>query len=164
MKAEVWIDRVKILLITAVFGSIANCIYTWRLPNLEMVTPIQAAPALLLILAICFASCLVADVIGMFVKAKIPIILYIALITTILSVPEIGGGVATFMQVELAKVQLLPLCTPILAYAGIAVGKDLDTFKTQGLAIVVVAIITFFGTYIGSALIAQLVLTATNVI
>lgn len=39
-----------------------------------------------------------------------------------------------------------------------------DTFKKQGLAIVVVAIITFFGTYVGSALIAEIILRLTHVI
>lgn len=164
MKLNVWIERTKILLISAVFASIANWLYTWRLPNLETVSPAQAVPALILILAICFASCLISDLLNLVVKIPVPIILYIALITTILSIPGVGGPVAAFMQAELAKVQLLPLCTPILAYAGISVGKDLDTFKTQGLAIIVVALITFFGTYVGSAIIAQIILMATNVI
>ena len=59
---------------------------------------------------------------------------------------------------------MLPLCTPILAYAGISAGKDLDTFKEQGIAIVCTAILAFIGTYIGSAIIAQIILKLTNVI
>jgi len=56
----------------------------------------------------------------------------------------------------------MALCTPILAYAGIAIGKDLDEFKKQGVTIVIVAILTFIGTFIGSAVIAQVVLKATG--
>ena len=67
-------------------------------------------------------------------------------------------------QTEFAKIGLLPLCTPILAYAGISAGKDLDTFKKQGFAIVCTALIAFIGTYIGSAIIAQIVLRLSGVI
>ena len=35
---------------------------------------------------------------------------------------------------------LMSLCTPILAYAGISIGKDLDEFKKQGLGIMCTAI------------------------
>ena len=62
------------------------------------------------------------------------------------------------------KVGLLPLCTPILAYAGISLGKDLDTFKKQGVSIVIIALFTFTGTYIGSAIIAEIILRSTGVI
>jgi len=120
--------------------------------------------ALGLMLAIIFLSCLLHDVLGKVLPFDVPIILYIAIITTLLSFEGIAGGLAVFMATEFAKIQLLPLCTPILAYAGISVGRDLDTFKKQGVAIVIVALITFFGTYVGSAIIAEITLRLTNVI
>jgi putative effector of murein hydrolase LrgA (UPF0299 family) len=45
-----------------------------------------------------------------------------------------------------------------LAYAGVAIGKDLDDFAKSGWRIVVVACVVFIGTYIGSAIIAQAIL------
>ena len=90
-------------------------------------------------------------------------ILYVALITTILSFP-FCGWLQTTMLTEFGKIGLLPLCTPILAYAGISAGKDLDTFKKQGVAIVCTALLAFIGTYIFSAIIAEIVLRLTNVI
>ena len=56
------------------------------------------------------------------------------------------------------KVNFLALTTPILAYAGVALGKDLDMLKKTGWRIVVVSFVVFIGTYIGSAVIAQVVL------
>ena len=47
---------------------------------------------------------------------------------------------------------------------GESIGKDLNGFKKQGLAIIVVALCTFAGTYLGSAIIAQIVLKATGAI
>lgn len=165
---KVWVDRIKVVIISALFASVANMIYTWRLPAFETtVMPWEVFPALGLMMALVFFSCIIHDVLELipFVKKiQIPIILYIALFTTLISFPGIGGGIATFMQVEFAKINLLPLCTPILAYAGIAVGKDMKTFKQQGLAIVLVALFTFAGTYLGSALIAQLLLQSGGVI
>ena len=109
-------------------------------------------------------SCLLHDLIAkLFPKLKVPVILYVALITTILSFPFTGWFAST-MATEFAKIGLLPLCTPILAYAGISAGKDLDTFKEQGFAIVCTAILAFIGTYIGSAIIAEIVLRLTHVI
>jgi len=52
------------------------------------------------------------------------------------------------------------LCTPILAYAGVAIGKDLDAFAKTGWRIVVLSCSIFIGTYVGSAVIAQLILKA----
>ena len=45
-----------------------------------------------------------------------------------------------------------------------SIGKDVDTFKEQGLAIVIVAIFTFAGTFLGSTIIAQIILKMTGVI
>ncbi|GKT29738.1 hypothetical protein ADUPG1_001261, partial [Aduncisulcus paluster] len=52
----------------------------------------------------------------------------------------------------------LALTSPILAYAGVSIGKDLDTFKKSGWRIVIVSIFVMVSTYIGSAAIAQSVL------
>ena len=41
-------------------------------------------------------------------------------------------------------------------------GKDLDSFKKNGLKIVIVAIFVFIGTYLASAVIAHLVLKLTG--
>jgi len=162
---KIWADRVKIVLITALFASIGNWIYTWRLPTLDTIYPWQTWYGLALMVLIVWVSCLLHDLVAMIPKmVKIPVILYVATLTTILSVPSIGGGFATTLSTEFAKMNTLPLCTPILAYAGVSVGKELDTFKKQGIAIVVTGLITFIGTYVGSAFISNIVLKLTGVV
>ena len=54
--------------------------------------------------------------------------------------------------------------SPILAYAGISIGKDMDSFKKQGVGIVITSLMAFAGTYIGSAIIAEVLLRLTHVI
>ena len=58
------------------------------------------------------------------------------------------------------NVGFVALCTPILAYAGVSIGKDLDDFAKTGWRIVILAIVVFVGTYIASAIIAQCILKA----
>jgi NhaP-type Na+/H+ or K+/H+ antiporter len=96
-----------------------------------------------------------------FPKADLPNILFISAIAILVGIPNLSP-LATFMKTEFAKIGLLPLCTPILSYAGISIGKDLPAFKKQGVAIVTVALLTFLGTYIGSAVIAEVVLKLTG--
>jgi hypothetical protein len=160
---KLWATRIKVLIISGVLASIANMIYEWRTRAATIHMPWEVFPALLYMFIIIVVSCLIHDLMAKVLPFQVPVILYVALITTILSFP-FTGWFATTMQTEFAKIGLLPLCTPILAYAGISAGKDLDTFKEQGVAIVCTAILAFIGTYIGSAIIAEIVLRLTNVI
>jgi NhaP-type Na+/H+ or K+/H+ antiporter len=57
-----------------------------------------------------------------------------------------------------SKVNFLALTTPILAYAGVGIGKDLPALKETGWRIVVVSLFVMAGTYVGSAAIAHVVL------
>lgn len=86
----------------------------------------------------------------------LPAVAYIVTFGCIVTIPGFPG--AEFFNVWTAKVNFLGLCTPILAYAGMAIGKDMEVFKTQGWKIVVVGLVVFVGTFMGSAVIAELVL------
>ena len=160
---KLWATRIKVLIISGVLASVADMIYEWRTHAATIHMPWEVFPALLYMFIIIVVSCIVHDLLAKVLPFQVPVILYVALITTILSFPFTGWFAST-MQTEFAKIGLLPLCTPILAYAGISAGKDLDTFKEQGVAIVCTAILAFIGTYIGSAVIAEIVLRLTNVI
>ena len=164
-----WFTRIKVLLITALFASIGNLVNGLvtksRSATPEKVIvymPWEVWPALALMLAIViiglFLSAFVKD---KFPKVDLPNIIYISALAILVGIPGLSP-LAEFMKVEFAKIGLLPLCTPILSYAGISIGKDLPAFKKQGVAIVTVGILTFLGTYIGSALIAELVLKMTG--
>lgn len=157
-----WAVRIKVLCISAIFASIANFISTYKAG--APVTPLEAVPALLMMFAIIVVGCLIKELVEkVFKKVQLPTILYISLISMICSIPGLFPF-AEYLVAEFNKVGLLSLCTPILAYAGISIGKDLNEFKKQGVAIVCVSLLTFLGTFVGSAFIAQLVLTFTGVI
>ena len=62
------------------------------------------------------------------------------------------------------QVSLLAVCTPVLAYAGLAIGKDLALFKNISWRIIPVSLAVFSGTFIFAALIAQVTLHWEGVI
>ncbi|MBQ9047615.1 MAG: hypothetical protein IJ120_06930 [Solobacterium sp.] len=158
-----WITYIKVLVITALFASIGNWISTIRAGTGNIVTPFAALPGLLLLLFITLAGLVIYNLLNkVFGKKNLPAIAYISLIAIIMTIPGFPG--AEFTASSINKIGLLPLCTPILAYAGISLGKDLDTFKKQGVAIVLVSLFAFVGTFIGSAIIAQIILKLTGVI
>ncbi len=160
-----WATRIKVLLITGVIASIGNMFATWhdaRSGTGQLVMPWEILPVLAFMFVVVLAGC---GLEALFRKLhiKLPKILYISMLTLVLSIPEISP-IGNWIQANFSKIGVLPLCTPILAYAGISIGKDMDAFKKQGLGIVCVSLLAFAGTYIGSALIAQVLLKLTGVI
>lgn len=159
-KKQEWAVRIKVLVITAVIASIGDMLSTWHAG--APVMPWETIPALASMFVIVILGCL-ADELMRKIHISLPKILYISLFTMLLSIPGFSP-IAEWMQVNYAKIGVLPLCTPILAYAGISIGKDMDSFKKQGLGIVLTSLMAFAGTYIGSAIIAEVLLKLTHVI
>lgn len=102
---------------------------------------------------------------GMLLERYVPInissIVYISLIGLFLSLPFMPTS--RIIVYYVSHVELLAIVTVFLAYVGIGMGKNWDNFKAIGWrgAIVTVAVIT--GTYLGSLIIANLVLIFTGV-
>ncbi len=158
---NIWATRIKVLVLSGVFASFANAISTFKTG--VYVSPLESLPGIALMIAMVLFALGLQQVIEKVCKIHLPSIVYISLTSVVASIPGFSP-ISELVLTEFNKVGLLPLCTPILAYAGIAIGKDLEDFKKQGVAIVCVAVFTFLGTFVGSAVIAQLVLRATGVI
>jgi len=157
----IWVTRVKVLVISAVFASIGNMMFGMRTGAARVWMPWEVAPALIMIVLVVLFGLFVDEMARKKLGLKLPSIIYVSLTAVILSIPDVAIGgleIGRYFAAETAKVGLLPLCTPILAYAGVSIGKDLEGFKKQGLGIVVVALICFVGTYLASAVIANVLL------
>lgn len=114
----------------------------------------QSIPGLLILAVIALAGMLLAK----YLPGNIPAAAYVVTLGCILTIPGVPGS--DFINSYVKNVGFVALCTPILAYAGVSIGKDLDAFAKTGWRIVVLAIVVFIGTYIASAIIAQAILTA----
>ncbi|WP_392553483.1 hypothetical protein RHO14_06390 [Orbus wheelerorum] len=87
---------------------------------------------------------------------KLPVILWVSVVAALVSSPIFPGH---NWVVEITdNVSLLAICTPVLAYAGLAIGKDLALFKHISWRIIPVSLAVFSGTFIFAALIAQVTL------
>lgn len=138
-------NNLIILLITGFLTLVGNFVG-------PKINPIEALPGMFILIAIAFVGIVLAKVI----PVKIPSVAYIVTIATVLTIP--GGPIAEIISAYTAKVNFLALCTPILAYAGIYTGKNIDSLKKTGWKILVLGLFVILGTYVGSAIIAQIIL------
>ena len=145
------LEWILILLIFSVMSAIGNWV-GYQYPFEE---------SLVGMLILC-AITLIGMIIEKYVPYNIPAIIYISIIGLLLAVPwcPISGSIIYYTS----KVDLVSLTTILLAYAGVAMGKDLGEFKKVGIRGIIVTFFVIIGTYLGAALIAQGVLMYTGII
>jgi hypothetical protein len=119
----------------------------------------QSVAALSILVAISIVGYIISNIP---VCNKLPVILWVSVIAAIASSP-----IFPFHEQIVSitnKVDLLAVCTPVLAYAGLAIGKDLALFKNISWRIIPVSLAVFSGTFIFAAIIAQITLHWEGVI
>lgn len=111
----------------------------------------EALPGMAVLVGICILGVLANKYIY-----NLPTVLYVITFGMIITMPGVPGH--EMFAGWVAKVNFLALTTPILAYAGVGIGKDLPALKKTGWRIVVVSLFVMTGTYVASAAIAHVVL------
>ena len=143
-------DKIKpaiiVLLITAAISLVGN------LAGFG-VNPLDAIPGMIILLLLALGGYILAELL----PGKIPPVLFIVTIGAIITIPGFPGS--AFISEATGKVNFLALATPILAYAGIYTGASTGQLKTTGWKLFIVALGVIFGTYIGSAVIAHVILS-----
>jgi hypothetical protein len=122
------------------------------------ILPITALPGMVILILISLAGL----VIGKLVPLKIPSIAYIGILGFLLTVPSMPGSDQIVKWT--ADVSLLAIATPILAYAGIGIGRSWTDFAKLGWKTIVVGMCVLLGTFLGSAIIAEIVLRFQGII
>lgn len=112
-----------------------------------------------------YAILYVCTVIGLFLTLKVrigwPAVLWVSVVLIILSLPWMPTH--SFITHYTKPVALLPMATPVLAYAGFAIARrELELFKRAGWKIIIVACLSFLGSYVLSAAISHAVLKLTG--
>ena len=152
LKLDTVLDWILMLLIFGVMTMIINT-FSYNNPVKE------AIPGMLILIGITFVGLLLARIIPL----NIPAIIYISIIALVIALP-VFGSVSEFVFNSVEKINTLGLCTVILAYSGVAIGKNWVEFKKMGWRGIAVTLCVILGTFLGSALIAQLVLSAQGII
>lgn len=119
---------------------------------------LEAVPGMVVLLLITLLGMIMEE----YIPVNIPAVGYIALIGIVVSVPWFPGSEMIVQWTS--QIELLAITTPILAYAGISIGKNWTDFTQLGWRAIVVAILVFIGTFLGSALIAEVILRVQGII
>ncbi|MUV36950.1 hypothetical protein JNUCC1_00756 [Lentibacillus sp. JNUCC-1] len=122
------------------------------------ILPLGAIPGMIVLILICLAGFILREMIPI----NFPSIAYISIIGVLVSMPWMPGSEKVVEWT--GEVELLALATPILAYAGIAIGRSWSDFTKLGWRALVVATLVMLGTFIGSAIIAEIILRFQGII
>jgi hypothetical protein len=163
LTSDDFLEFTLILLITAFICFIGNLLYMWAVSRGN--TPVNwvtnfvgSVPGILILCGIAWLGM----VLGAVVPGPVPSIIWITLIGVILSIPWMPTS--KYVIDSTNKIALLATCTPVLAYAGVSMGKDWAEFKKIGWRGIVVSCFVIFGTFFGSAIIAEIILKVEGII
>ena len=102
---------------------------------------------------------------GVWMERYLPLnissILYISVIGIVLAFP--GMPTSEFVLHYVSQVELLSIVTVFLAYVGIGMGKSWNEFKALGWRAIIITILVIASTYLGSAIVAHIILVMTGV-
>ena len=132
---------------------VAVCVAGW-FSNIVNGSPLlDALPGMLIL----YVMVIIGLVIGRVCPFYLPSVAWVSLISIIATLPLFPGN--EWIIARLAEVDFLAVVTPVLAYAGLALtGREFAMFKQTGWKLVIVALLVFTGTFIGSAVVAHVML------
>lgn len=124
----------------------------------QEIMPQKAVPGILALMGIALAGMIIQKLIPL----NIPSIAYIGILGLILTIPGVPGSAQLVHWTH--NVELMALCTPVVAYAEISIGNLWADFAKLGWRTIIVGLVVLMGTYIGSAVVAQIVLKLQGII
>lgn len=89
-----------------------------------------------------------------FIPSSLPAVTYIGVIGMLAAIP--ASPISAPVIYWTGKIDLMASITPILAFAGVLLGKDWKAFLNIGWKGILVSLLVIFGTFFTSGLIAQL--------
>ncbi|MFC7395477.1 hypothetical protein [Scopulibacillus cellulosilyticus] len=138
-------EKVIILCIVGIISLVGNWIGFG-------VTPIEALPGVIIMIIVALAGYIITNLL----PVKLPAVLWISLLAVFVSTPIFPGH--DMIVKAVGKIDFMTLATPILAYAGLSFGKDIDAFKKLSWRIVVIALVVLTGSYLLAAVFSEITL------
>lgn len=118
----------------------------------------ESLPGLVVLIAIS----MIAVVLTKVIPVKLPIVAYCSIIGLLSASPI--SPVRDFVIQAAGNINFTAPFTMVGAFAGLAISDQLKTFISQGWKILIVGIFVMTGTFVGSCLWAQILLTLTRAI
>lgn len=122
------------------------------------IMPSKAVPGVLALMGIA----LVGMILQQLIPLNIPSIAYIGVLGLVLTI--LGMPTAPYIVSWTHNVELMALATPVVAYAGISIGNSWTDFAKLGWKTIVVGMVILMSTYVGSAVVAHIVLKIQGII
>lgn len=122
------------------------------------IMPSKAVPGILALMGIALVGMILQQIIPL----NIPSIAYIGVLGLVLTIP--GMPTAPYIVSWTHHVELMALATPVVAYAGISIGNSWADFAKLGWKTIVVGMVVLLSTYVGSAVVAHIVLKIQGII
>ncbi|EYT48932.1 hypothetical protein M3F59_00720 [Brachybacterium muris] len=112
-------------------------------------------------LAVLYVMCIGGLLLTKYVPLRLPSVAWISLVAILFTLPMLPWS-GTILPL-VSGIDFLALAVPPLAYAGFAISRmELDVMRRSGWKILIIALLVFTGTYVGSALIAEITLRVTS--
>ncbi len=111
----------------------------------------------LLGLVVLYAIAMIGLALTHAVPVNLPSVAWISLVGILATLPWTPGS--AWVLEKVGHVNFLTLATPCLAYAGIAIARrEIEIARSSGWKIFIIAVLVMTGTYVGSAMVAELFL------
>lgn len=153
MVKKYFVQQLGLLLMVSVVIILTNVI-GYKMPVGDSIIGV------LLLSAISLAGLTISNFMSRFVK--LPSMMYVSLLGLLLACPV--SPVKDIVVETTTPVAFLAPATALGAFAGISLGKDLKEFAKMGWKLVLITLFVITGTFIFSALVADVVLKMTGAI
>ena len=153
MVRKYFVQQLGLLLMVSVIIILTNVI-GYKMPEKDSIIGV------LLLSAISLIGLTISKFMSRFVK--LPSMMYVSLLGLLLACPV--SPVKDIVVETTTPVAFLAPATALGAFAGISLGKDLKDFTKMGWKLVLITLFVITGTFIFSALVADIVLKMTGAI
>lgn len=96
------------------------------------------------------------------IKVEAPTVIWISLLALLIGSPIFPGN--QWIVEVTNKINFMAITTPVLAYAGLSLGKDIKSFKKLSWRIILISLVVYTGTFILATLFAQIILKINGTI
>lgn len=129
------------------------CAVAWVANTINGASLVAALPGMVIL----YAMTMIGLVITRFAPFYLPGVAWVSLVSIVMTLPWFPGN--GWVLDQLASVDFLAIVTPVLAYAGLALSRrEFTMFRQAGWKLVILSLLVFTGTYLGSAVVAQVLL------
>ncbi|MEL7041517.1 MAG: hypothetical protein AAGL90_08325 [Pseudomonadota bacterium] len=141
LKSDIWLSIIAVAAVA--FSHLVTGIY---------------GPGLWIGLAVIYVIVICGYALARFIPVKsLPDLFWISLVAMVVTWPGVPGS--SMVRDAIDGLSFLPTITPLMAFAALGLGtKEVDLFKRAGVHFAIISLLVFCGTFLGSAIIANMVL------